>query len=82
MRAMAMRSSWDRSLPGNDPYLSAARMHICQGCDRLVQDERAWQARKQGGDRACMRCRNCQLPVSARLALPADGGASCDWMVG
>ena len=30
-----------------DPYLAKASMHLCNGCDRIVQDERVWELRKR-----------------------------------
>jgi hypothetical protein len=64
-----------------DPYLSATRMHLCRGCDRIVQDERAWQARKHGSAAGTFRCRNCQLPVPAQRALPTEGPQAEDGLL-
>ena len=56
-----------------DPYLSALGVHICHGCEYIVQDERAWQLRKSGAiDNGYLRCRCCHLPVPARRTLPTE----------
>ena len=57
--------------PFRDPYLAKTSMHLCHGCDRIVQDERAWKLRKSGV--GIMRCRVCDMPVPAECTLPLDG---------
>ena len=62
-----------------DPYLSRASMHLCNGCDRIVQDERAWEVRKRGGH--FLQCRVCRLPVPAERSLPLDGPHGADGLL-
>ena len=63
-----------------DPYLARTSMHLCRGCDRIVQDERAWQLRKHGHG-STIRCRVCQMRVPAETALPLDGPIRSDGLL-
>ena len=53
-----------------DPYLAKASMHLCNGCDRIVQDERVWELRKRNETGGTLRCRVCNLQVPAERSLP------------
>ena len=63
--------AWAGMAPWRDPYLARAGMHLCYGCDRIVQDERAWQLKKRAA--GPIRCRVCNVLVPDRPALPQGG---------
>ena len=52
---------------------TGASMHLCNGCDRIVQDERVWELRKRNETGGTLRCRVCNLQVPAERSLPHDG---------